>query len=104
MTGQAGQDRRRGQGDRTDRTGPIGQGNRDGTAVAGQSRYGSWDRITETGQDMSICTRKLRQVSLGRTERTSQDVKATLGQQDTMEMIAGAGWLAQDSWHRTVGK
>ncbi len=60
----------------------TGQGNRDGTTVAGQSRYGSWDRTTETGQ--------LRQVNLDRTAWTgepgqnrenNQDMRATLGQQ-----------------------
>ncbi len=43
---QAGQDK----GDRTDRTGQIGQGNRDGKTIAGQSWFGSWDRTTEAGQ------------------------------------------------------
>ncbi len=43
---QAGQDKV----DRTDRTGQIGQGNRDGKNIAGQSWCGSWDRTTETGQ------------------------------------------------------
>jgi hypothetical protein len=47
-----GQDRREGQtgqAGRTDRTEQTGQGNRDGTTIAGQSGYGSWDRTTETG-------------------------------------------------------
>ena len=43
---QAGQDK----GDRTDRTRQIGQGNRDGKTIAGQSWCGSWDRTTETGE------------------------------------------------------
>jgi hypothetical protein len=29
---------------------PLGQDNRDGTIVAGQSGYGFWDRTTETGE------------------------------------------------------
>jgi hypothetical protein len=35
-------------------TGPIGRCNRDATTVAGQYGYGSWDRITETGQPEQV--------------------------------------------------
>ncbi len=47
---QAGQDK----GDKADRTGQIGQGNRDGKTIRGQSWCGSCDRTTETGQPESV--------------------------------------------------
>jgi hypothetical protein len=76
-------------------TGQLAQGNRDGIRVAGQSRYGIWDRTTKTGQpgqaNLDRSTRRVTlnssalkgqpgQLSLGRTERKSQDMTAKTGQ------------------------
>ncbi len=84
-TGQPGQDSR----DGTDRTGKPGQENWD-------RKVRKTDRIEQPGQK----TRQLGQVSLGRTERTSQDMRATLGQrhlespgQDCWDRIADTGQL-----------
>jgi hypothetical protein len=78
-----------GQTEKTGGTGKIEQGNRNGSTVAGHSVYGTWDRTAGTGQH-----------GQGRTERTSQDMTATLGHQrqesrgqDSWDMIAGTGQL-----------
>jgi hypothetical protein len=93
-----GQDRR----DRTDRTGQIGQDNRDGTTVAGQSRYGSWDRPTEAVQP--------REVNLDWTPWTTEPGQNTAdksGHDSNARTAASVGQLTilleKDSWHKTAG-
>jgi hypothetical protein len=71
--------------------------------------------LTEDSRDRSIYTGKPRRGSLGRTERTSQDITALTGQQcqegrgqDCWGRIAGTGQsgqeqLGQDSQRRQSG-
>jgi hypothetical protein len=78
--------------------------------MEGQSWYGSWDRTTETGKPEQINLDQLGQLSLGRTERTSQDITATLRQQrseshgqDCWSRMAGTGQLGRNGHDRTAG-
>ncbi len=68
--------------DRRDRTDTVEQGNRDGTTVAGQSGMAAGTGpLRQDSWDSSIYSGQLRQVSLGKTERTSLEMTAMLGQQ-----------------------
>ncbi len=60
--------------------------------MAGQSGYGIWDRTTKTGQP--------RQVSLGGTERTSQDTIATLGWQHGENLLDRTAWTGESGKDR----
>jgi hypothetical protein len=75
----------------------IGQSNRDGTTMAGQSGYGSWDKTTETGQ---LGQDNLDQTAWvgepGQNKEYNQDITATLGQQ--LQESRG-----QDCWGRIAG-
>jgi hypothetical protein len=73
--------------DRTNRTWQIGQGNRDGTTVAGQSGYGIWDTTNETGQPGQVNVDR-------KEEKTVEKVHPGWGTEDK---TARAGQHGQDS-------
>ncbi len=96
--------------DRTNRIWQIGQGNRDGTTVAGQSGYGIWDTTNETGQPGQVNVdrkeeKTVEKVYPGWEQRTrlpeqdSMDRTARKGQGDRTTV---AGQLAEDIWDRTA--
>jgi hypothetical protein len=61
----------------TARTGELKQGNEDGTTVAGHSGYGFQERTIKKEHPELFNLGPPVQLSLGRTERTSQNMAAT---------------------------